>query len=150
MTEPRNPYRSRPADDGDTYYLMQRDEHLPPLPGRTESVLVPPEEPYFLDDNGPSDPAPFINRPRQKRGNLYAEAVFPFRPGGLPMSTTLSPLVSEFETTEQEASYARWLQARVAASLADQRPPIPHDTVMAEMDAVIDQIESQRQDAWTA
>ncbi|EAN7946110.1 antitoxin [Salmonella enterica] len=56
------------------------------------------------------------------------------------MSTALSPLVSEFETTEQETSYTLWLQAKVAASLADPRPPIPHDEVMAEMDALIDQI----------
>lgn len=56
------------------------------------------------------------------------------------MSTVLSPFVSEFETAEQEASYTAWLQAKVAASLADTRPAIPHDEVMAEMDALIDQI----------
>lgn len=61
------------------------------------------------------------------------------------MSTKLSPLVSEFETEEQEASYTAWLQAKVAASLADPRPAIPHDEVMAEMDALISQIETARQ-----
>lgn len=61
------------------------------------------------------------------------------------MSTALSPLVSEFETTEQEASYTAWLQAKVAASLADPRPAIPHDEVMAEMDALIDQIAAEAQ-----
>ena len=35
------------------------------------------------------------------------------------MSTALSPLVSEFETTEQEASYTAWLRAKVAASLCN-------------------------------
>lgn len=55
------------------------------------------------------------------------------------MSTALSPLVSEFETTEQETSYTAWLRAKVAASLADPRPAIPHDEVMAEMDTIIDQ-----------
>ena len=59
------------------------------------------------------------------------------------MSAALSPLVSEFETAEQEASYTAWLQAKVAASLADPRPPIPHDEVMAEMDALIDAIQSE-------
>ena len=49
------------------------------------------------------------------------------------MSIALSPLVSEFETLEQEASYTAWLQAKVAASLADPRPALPHDAVMAEM-----------------
>jgi hypothetical protein len=49
------------------------------------------------------------------------------------MSTALSPLVSEFETVEQEASYTAWLQAKVAASLADPRPAIPHDEVERRM-----------------
>ena len=48
-----------------------------------------------------------------------------------------SPLVSEFETPEQAASYETWLKAKVAASLADDRPVIPHDEVMAEMRAII-------------
>lgn len=61
------------------------------------------------------------------------------------MSTALSPLVSEFETIEQEASYTAWLRAKVAASLADPRPAIPHDEVMAEMDALIDQIAAEAQ-----
>nr|CRY94327.1 hypothetical protein [uncultured prokaryote] len=61
------------------------------------------------------------------------------------MSTALSPLVSEFETIEQEASYTAWLRAKVAASLADPRPAIPHDEVMAEMDALIDRIATEVQ-----
>ncbi|EJD1357805.1 antitoxin [Salmonella enterica] len=56
------------------------------------------------------------------------------------MGTVLSPIVSEFETVEQEASYNEWLKAKVAASLADRRPDIPHDEVMAEINALIDQI----------
>lgn len=61
------------------------------------------------------------------------------------MSVALSPLVSEFETIEQEASYTAWLQAKVAASLADPRPAIPHDEVMAEMDALIERIAAEAQ-----
>lgn len=49
------------------------------------------------------------------------------------MSTPRSPLVSEFETDEQEASYTAWLQAKVEASLADPRPAIPHDEVERRM-----------------
>ncbi|CAD5615150.1 antitoxin [Escherichia coli] len=56
------------------------------------------------------------------------------------MSTALSPIVSEFETTEQENSYNEWLRAKVASSLADPRPAIPHDEVMAEMENLIAQI----------
>ncbi|EAA9298207.1 stability determinant, partial [Salmonella enterica subsp. enterica] len=42
------------------------------------------------------------------------------------MGNALSPIVSEFETVEQEASYNEWLRAKVAASLADPRPAKPH------------------------
>ena len=60
------------------------------------------------------------------------------------MNAAYSPLVSEFESAEQEASYTAWLQAKVAASLADPRPAIPHDEVMAKMDALIDAIAAQQ------
>ena len=43
------------------------------------------------------------------------------------MNRALSPMVSEFETIEQENSYNEWLRAKVATSLADPRPAIPHD-----------------------
>ena len=49
------------------------------------------------------------------------------------MSAVLPPIVSEFETPEQEASYTVWLQAKVAASLADPRPGIPHDEIERRM-----------------
>jgi len=47
------------------------------------------------------------------------------------MSAILSPLVSEFETEEQAASYDRWLRAKVQASRDDTRPSVPHDKAMA-------------------
>lgn len=49
------------------------------------------------------------------------------------MNRALSPMVSEFETIEQENSYNEWLRAKVAASLADTRPAIPHDEVERRM-----------------
>ncbi|EHV4314960.1 antitoxin [Salmonella enterica] len=61
------------------------------------------------------------------------------------MDTVPSPLVSEFETVEQETSYNEWLKAKVAASLADTRPAVPHDAVMAEIDALIDQIVARKE-----
>lgn len=48
-----------------------------------------------------------------------------------------SPIVSEFETPEQAAAYERWLAAKVAASLADGRPPVSHDEAMARARAII-------------
>jgi len=51
--------------------------------------------------------------------------------------TKHSPIVSEFDTPEEEAAYDAWLRAKVAASLADERPPVPHDQVMAELRSII-------------
>ncbi len=53
------------------------------------------------------------------------------------MSTALSPLVSEFETEEQEASYTAWLSNKIQASLDDTRPTIAHDKVMFEARALL-------------
>jgi hypothetical protein len=49
----------------------------------------------------------------------------------------LSPLVSEFETVEQAEAYLRWLKAKVAESLADDRPTIDHDEAMKRVRAII-------------
>ncbi|KRV73401.1 stability determinant [Pseudomonas citronellolis] len=56
----------------------------------------------------------------------------------------LSPIVSEFETDEQADSYDRWFRRKVQESLDDPRPGIPHDQVMAEMEAIIVQAEARR------
>lgn len=58
------------------------------------------------------------------------------------MNAILSPMVSEFETQEQANSHAAWVKAKVQASLEDPRPGIPHDQVMAEMEAIIAQAEA--------
>jgi hypothetical protein len=60
------------------------------------------------------------------------------------MSIQLSPIVSEFETEEQAASYDRWFRAKVQTSLDDPRPNIPHDQVMAEMRALIESKRKKR------
>jgi hypothetical protein len=49
------------------------------------------------------------------------------------MNAILPSIISEFETAEQEASYTAWLQAKTAASIADQRPSIPHDEIERRM-----------------
>lgn len=58
------------------------------------------------------------------------------------MNTVLSPIVSEFETEEQATSYDRWFRA-VQASIDDPTPSIPHDQVMAEIDAIIERAEQK-------
>lgn len=55
-----------------------------------------------------------------------------------------SPIVSEFETIEKAAAYEKWLKEKVAAALADPRPPVPHDQVMAEMREIIAKAKQKR------
>jgi hypothetical protein len=59
------------------------------------------------------------------------------------MNAILSPLISEFETEEQATRYRAWVKAKVQASLDDPRLGIPHDQVMAEMEAIIVEAESR-------
>lgn len=47
--------------------------------------------------------------------------------GGLPAGLTADP-----------AAYDAWFRAKVQEALDDPRPPIPHDQVMAEVQAIID------------
>lgn len=61
------------------------------------------------------------------------------------MRTPLDPLVSEFATVEEAEAYDRWFRAEVEASLADPRPSISHDQVVAEMGAIIAAAERRRQ-----
>ncbi|MHB1668882.1 MAG: type II toxin-antitoxin system RelB family antitoxin [Thiomonas sp.] len=60
------------------------------------------------------------------------------------MNTSRSPIVSEFETPEQEARYTAWLQAKAQPSLDDPRPSAPHDEVMARIHAIISQAKEGR------
>ncbi|WP_192553224.1 antitoxin [Pseudomonas sp. IzPS59] len=58
------------------------------------------------------------------------------------MDSLISTVVSDFESEEQAASYDRWFRAEVQASIDDPRPNIPHEQVMAEMQALME--EAQR------
>lgn len=50
----------------------------------------------------------------------------------------LSPIESQFASTEEAEAYDVWFRAKVERSLADTRPPIPHDEAMARVKAIID------------
>ncbi|RQO59184.1 antitoxin [Pseudomonas sp. KBW05] len=63
------------------------------------------------------------------------------------MSIPLSPIVSEFETEEQAASYDRWFRAKVQASIDDPRPNIPHEQVMAEVERMLEERREARRTA---
>lgn len=52
--------------------------------------------------------------------------------------TKLTPIESEFATTEEAEAYDAWLRAKVEKAMASTGPGIPHDEVMAEMQAIID------------
>ncbi len=43
----------------------------------------------------------------------------------------LDPIVSDFATLADAEAYERWFRAKVAASLNDSRPSIPHYEPMA-------------------
>jgi len=53
------------------------------------------------------------------------------------MNAVLSPIESEFATAEEAAAYDTWFRDQVQKAIADPRPSIPHDQVMAEMRAII-------------
>lgn len=57
------------------------------------------------------------------------------------MNAILDPIISEFETENQAASYDLWFRGQVQQALDSKMPRIPHDQVMAEMQAIIVQAE---------
>ena len=73
--------------------------------------------------------------------SLSSPALFPY----LGRMNAQSPIVSEFATTEEQAAYEKWLKEKVAASLADGQPPVAHDEVMGEIQAIIDRAKQRSQ-----
>ncbi|MES2860670.1 MAG: stability determinant [Pseudomonadota bacterium] len=49
----------------------------------------------------------------------------------------LSPIESEFASTEEAEAYDVWFRAKVQDALADTRPDVPHDEVVARVKAKI-------------
>ena len=49
----------------------------------------------------------------------------------------LSPIESEFASTEEAEAYDAWFRAKVQEALADTRPDVPHDEVVARVKAKI-------------
>ena len=50
----------------------------------------------------------------------------------------LTPIESEFATIEDAAAHDAWFRAKVERAMASTAPTIPHDEVMAKMQAIID------------
>jgi len=55
------------------------------------------------------------------------------------MSAVFHPIVSEFETEEQEASYDQWFRAKVEEALHSEKPRLPHDAAMAKVEAMLEE-----------
>ena len=55
------------------------------------------------------------------------------------MSALRSPIVSEFETEELEASYDQWFRAKVEEALHSEKPRLPHDAAMAKVQAILEE-----------
>ena len=49
----------------------------------------------------------------------------------------LSPIESEFATTEEAEAYDAWFRAKVEKALKSTKPRIPHDEAMARVRAII-------------
>ena len=54
------------------------------------------------------------------------------------MNAVLSPIVSEFDTAEQETSYNQWFRAKVEEALHSETPRLPHDAAMAKVQAMLE------------
>lgn len=52
--------------------------------------------------------------------------------------TKLTPIKSEFATTQEAQAYDAWLHAMIEARMVSDKPGIPHDEAMARMQAIID------------
>ncbi|MDR5830078.1 antitoxin [Caballeronia sp. LP006] len=62
------------------------------------------------------------------------------------MAKDLDPLIHEFDTVEEAEAYDKWFRAEIDASLEDARPSIPHDRVLADMEALISAKRKTRND----
>jgi hypothetical protein len=55
------------------------------------------------------------------------------------MDITRSPIVSEFETDEQEVRYDQWFRAKVEDALRSEKPRLPHDAAVAKIQAMLEE-----------
>lgn len=60
------------------------------------------------------------------------------------LTTKFDPMLSVFDSAEEEADYTAWLRDKLQASIDDPSPRIPHAQVMAEARELIRQIEARK------
>ena len=61
------------------------------------------------------------------------------------MTVRLSPIVSQFDTEEQEASYCQWFRAKVEEAMRSEKPRLPHDAAMAKVQAILKERRKKRE-----
>ncbi len=59
---------------------------------------------------------------------------------------SLSPIESEFASTEEAEAYDHWLRAKVIAALNSKRPKASHDEAMAQARKLIERNEPAASD----
>ena len=62
------------------------------------------------------------------------------------MNAHLSPIVSEFDTEEQAASYDRWFRAKVQEAMNSTNPRMAHDEAMSKVRAELEKRRKARAD----
>lgn len=60
------------------------------------------------------------------------------------MNVLLSPIVSEFETEEQESSHNLWFRDKVEEVLHSKKPRLPHDAAMAKVQTMLEECRKAR------
>ncbi len=60
------------------------------------------------------------------------------------MNTQLFPIVSEFETAEQAASYDRWFRAKVLEAMNSTKPRLPHGEAMSKVQSALEERRKSR------
>jgi hypothetical protein len=56
----------------------------------------------------------------------------------LPLMSAQAPAQPDFDTPEEEAAYDQWFREKVARSLANTEPTVPHDEVMKRVRKIIE------------
>jgi len=62
------------------------------------------------------------------------------------MNSSNVAFADDVETEEEDAAYTEWLRAKVQEALDDPSPPIPHDEVMAKVEALLKRLDASKQE----
>ena len=90
-----------------------------------------------LDDPGPDIPHEEVMR--QVRETIERAAARGLAEGKqVVFGDTLDPIISEFGTQQEADEYDAWFRQQVQESLDDPEPDIPHEEVVAGINAILE------------